>query len=151
MPPLCKGRWFGVSRTRGIVQRELRQAPISSKNATNIDADNPSVAPRQLPLHKGAKSVRFCALPFLFHTGTLHQLATPQSATPTAPLRGEPRARNNKHTRPRAPPPSPLSQQSARHKTAVGACIINMRARDALGHIAYCTIRGAQFIHICTK
>ena len=92
MPPLCKGRWFGVSRTRGIVQRELRQAPISSKNATNIDADNPSVAPRQLPLHKGAKSVRFCTLPFLFHTGTLHQLATPQSTLRSpAPLVGAPR------------------------------------------------------------
>ena len=75
----------------------------------------------------------------------------PSVACAPAPLRGEPRARNNKHTRPRAPPPSPLSQQSARHKTAAGACIINMRARDAPGHIAYCTIRDAQFIHICTK
>ena len=73
----------------------------------------------------------------------------PSVACAPAPLGGEPRARNNKHTR--APPPSPLSQQSARHKTAAGACIINMRARDAPGHIAYCTIRGAQFIHICTK
>ena len=35
-----------MSRTGRIVQRELRQAPIWGKNATNIDADNPSVSLR---------------------------------------------------------------------------------------------------------
>ena len=74
----------------------------------------------------------------------------PRLATPSSPERGAKSAEQQTHP-PRAPPTSPLSQQSARHKTAAGACIINMRARDAPGHIAYCTIRGAQFIHICTK
>ena len=55
-PPLCKGRWIGASRAGGIVQQTAGQAPISGESASNPAADNPSVAPRQLPLHKGAKS-----------------------------------------------------------------------------------------------
>ena len=54
-PPLCKGRWVGASRAGGIVQQPAGQAPISGESASNPAADNPSVAPRQLPLHKGAK------------------------------------------------------------------------------------------------
>ena len=41
MPPLCKGRWHGVSRDGGIVKHYFY-------------INNPSVASRQLPLHKGA-------------------------------------------------------------------------------------------------
>ena len=55
-PPLCKGRWIGASRAGGIVQQTAGQAPISGESASNPAADNPSVASRQLPLHKGAKS-----------------------------------------------------------------------------------------------
>ena len=54
-PPLCKGRWIGASRAGGIVQQTAGQAPISGESASNPAADNPSVAPRQLTLHKGAK------------------------------------------------------------------------------------------------
>ena len=55
-PPLCKGGWVGASRAGGIVQQTAGQAPISGESASNPAADNPSVASRQLPLHKGAKS-----------------------------------------------------------------------------------------------
>ena len=54
-PPLCKGRWVGASRAGGIVQQTPNQAPISGESASNPAADNPSVASRQLPLHKRAK------------------------------------------------------------------------------------------------
>ena len=38
------------------MQQTAGQAPISGESASNPAADNPSVASRQLPLHKGAKS-----------------------------------------------------------------------------------------------
>ena len=38
LPPLCKRRWFGVSRTGRIVQRKLRQATIFGKDVTYSDA-----------------------------------------------------------------------------------------------------------------
>ena len=38
------------------MQQAPNQAPISGESASNPAADNPSVASRQLPLHKGAKS-----------------------------------------------------------------------------------------------
>ena len=55
-PPLCKGRWVGASRAGGIAQQTAGQAPISGESVSAPAADNPSVAPRQLPLHKGAES-----------------------------------------------------------------------------------------------
>ena len=55
-PPLCKGRWVGVSRAGGIAQQTEGQAPISGESAADPAADNPSAAPRRLPLHKGAES-----------------------------------------------------------------------------------------------
>ena len=54
MPPLCKGRWHGAAVTEGL-------PPLSS--IVKPEGDNPSVASRQLPLHKGAK----CFQPIHFH------------------------------------------------------------------------------------
>ena len=64
MPPLCKGRWVGVSRAGGIVQQTEGQAPISGESAADPAADNPSAASRRLPLHKEAKLNRNPALSF---------------------------------------------------------------------------------------
>ena len=48
----------------------------------------------------------FYILPCLFPTGTLYTLETPQSASPTAPLKGAPRARRNHYANPKPLPRS---------------------------------------------
>ena len=55
-PPLCKGRWGGASRAGRIVRCNVQLCAVFGR-IRNIYSvwDNPSVAPRQLPLHKGAE------------------------------------------------------------------------------------------------
>ena len=63
LPPLCKGRWFGVSRAGGIVRQGSKQAPIWGKSASNIPKGNPSVSLRlTAPFTQGSQ------VDFLYHT-----------------------------------------------------------------------------------
>ena len=79
-PPLCKGRWFGVSRTERIVQQKPRQAPILGESVINTAGDNPSVSLRlTAPFTQGSQENNFCTLPCLLSNGNFLGLATPQS------------------------------------------------------------------------
>ena len=54
LPPLCKGRWVGVSRAGGIVPQNLHQASFTGESATDTAADNPSVSLRPTAPPEGA-------------------------------------------------------------------------------------------------
>ena len=90
-PPLCKGRWVGVSRAGGIVQNNAQIMRHFMANARHLRYRRQSLSRSATAPFTQGSFFLIVLLPSLLPTGDSLKPANPQSALrPTAPLRGAP-------------------------------------------------------------
>ena len=96
LAPLCKGSCRGATEglSRAVLATDSLKIGAGSSSCRTIPPAR--LTPTHLPLHKGGKILRFTLL-FLLRSAPVATLATPQSASLTAPLAGAPRAAQVSH------------------------------------------------------
>ena len=96
LAPLCKGSCRGATEglSRAVLATDSLKIGAGSSSCRTIPPAR--LTPTHLPLHKGGKILRFTLL-FLLRSAPVATLATPQSASLTAPLAGAPRAARVSH------------------------------------------------------